>query len=169
MDGCRHEINTFNDITVTLHSLGEINIEFRHCHVLRFKSENKGSSTHPHLGKLLHLHRKINMPHFLELLPTLNDLLTEKNHNAVKFRKNIQSFNSGLAIVSHIVDETIIRTGAPGAYTIKGMVYRKLGTMTLIPGKYSRCLKTYFHNPDYQHQKRALFLQENLEELDNDH
>ena len=72
-------------------------------------------------------------------------------------------------MASHIVDETTIRTGAPGAYTIKGMVYRKLGPMTPMPGRHPRYLQTYFHDPDYQHQQRALFLQENPEELDDNH
>ena len=105
-----------------------------------FKSENKGSSTHPHLGKLCYLQGKINLPHFPELPPTLNALLTENNHDSVKFRKNIRKFNSGMAMASHIVDERTIRTGAPGAYTTKGMVYHKLGPMTPMPGRRPRHL-----------------------------
>ena len=54
-----------------------------------------------------------------------------------------------MAMESHIVDEITIRTGATGAYTIKGMVCRKLGPMTLIPGRHPRYLQTYFHDPDY--------------------
>ena len=72
-------------------------------------------------------------------------------------------------MASHIVDERTIRTGAPGVYTIKGMVYRKLRPMTPMPGRRPRNLQTYFYDPDYQHQQRALFLQENPEELDDDH
>ena len=41
--------------------------------------------------------------------------------------------------------------------------------MTPMPGRRPRNLQTYFYDPDYQHQQRALFLQENLEELDDDH
>ena len=49
------------------------------------------------------------------------------------------------------------------------MVHRKLGPMTLMLGKRPKYLQTYFYDPDYQHHQRALFLQENPEELDNNH
>ena len=138
-----------------------MNIECIYCHALGFKSENKRPSTHPNLGKLCCLQGNIKMPHFPELLPTLNALLTEKSYDSVKFRNNIQKFNSRTAMASCIVDETTILTEAPGAYTIKGMLCRKLGFMTPIPGKYPRFLQTYFNDIDYQHQQRVLFLQEN--------
>ena len=90
-----------------------------HFHAFGFKSENKESSTHPHLGNLFCFQGKINIPHFPEFPPTLNALLTENNQNSVKFRKNIRRFNSRLAMASHIVDETTILKGVPGAYKIK--------------------------------------------------
>ena len=70
------------------------------------------------------------MYHFPELPPILNTLLTENNHNSVKFRKKISKFKSGIAMESHKVDAKTVLTGVPGTYTIKGMVYRKLGPMT---------------------------------------
>lgn len=93
------------------------------------------------------------MPHFQELPPTLNALLTEKNHNPVKFRNNIRSFNLGVALELHIVDEITIRTGAPGVYAIKGMVCLKLGLMKLMTGRHTRHLKTYFCDLDHQYQQ----------------
>ena len=35
-------------------------------------------------------------------------------------------------MVSHVVDKKIVLTGALGAYTMKGMVYRKLIPMIVI-------------------------------------
>ena len=71
----------------TLYSLDKIIIEYMYCYALRFKSENQGTNTQSHLGKLFFNHLKIQMSHFSELLQTLNDFLTRKNHNSVMFSK----------------------------------------------------------------------------------
>ena len=100
MAGWNCDIDTFEPNTVQLCSLGEMNFRCIYCNALGFKSENQGTLSRPHFGKLCCKEGKTLLEPFPEPPNVLLNLLQNQDVLSKHYRENIRKFNSNLAMAS---------------------------------------------------------------------
>jgi hypothetical protein len=144
MSGRDCDIDTFDANTVTPYHIGPQNICCVYCGALGFKSENKGTRTKPHLGKLCCNQGKIKLPFYCQLPPDLRKLMTSDDPRSKYFRKHIRKFNSGMAMASLQVEDRTVNHGGPSAFTISGQMVRRIGPLLASEHETPKCLQIYY-------------------------
>ena len=93
MIGYQCNIDTFDDSSVVTVGLGEFIIECCYCQALGFISENKGTTSRPHFGKLCCNQDKVQLELWTLLPQELVDLVTGYGEVEKYFQINIRKFN----------------------------------------------------------------------------
>ena len=150
------------DALVEPHSCGAMNIKCRECGALMWIGEKLSTSSikAPKFG-LCCLSGMVKLQELPIPPSSLRELLTNNDSVSKKFRKNIRTYNSGLAMATMKAAQDILPSGIQ-SYRIHGAVYRMMGPMRPDEGREPKSLQTYFVDPDQQTTIRMLGIPEQV-------
>ena len=133
-----------------------MNIKCRECGALMWIGERLSTSSikTPKFG-LCCLSGMVKLQELPVPPSPLRELLTNNNAVSKKIRKNIRTYNSGLAMATMKAAQDILPSGIQ-SYRIHGAVYRMIGPMRPDEGREPKSLQTYFVDPDQQTTIRML-------------
>ena len=147
----------YNLNRVQYYDVGGIDWKCCYCQALGFKDEIKGTQTKVHFGQRCCAKGKVDLERFPDLPPGLLHLYQSDTAHARYFRNNIRYFNPGMAFACMMVTDRTIREYGPASFKISGIVHRLIGPVLQQEGCTDpHCMQTYFHDPDFQAQHRAL-------------
>ena len=126
-----------------------MNLECACCGGLVFAAENQGSANNVYFGKLCCNQGKVKGIRDYKLPPCLESLYTSDSTEAEYFRKNVRSFNNGMAM-SSLVCEKGWKNRAHNnkinlMLTASGQLFRRVGPLTAAEGETSKCVQTCFY------------------------